>query len=146
MLVLKFGGTSVGSAKRMRDVLKILNRSSEQKMVVLSAMAGTTNALVEITKELREHKIDRATSMLDTLKQHYEQICQELFTDQEQYLLQGLGIVEEVFAYLKERTALSLRRNVSNEVLAQGEILSTSLIKSSAGNKADFCPSDLTKM
>ena len=127
MLVLKFGGTSVGSAQRMRDVLEILNRSSEQKMVVLSAMAGTTNALVGITKELREHRIDRATSMLDSLQRSYEQTCLELFTNQQQYLLQALGIVEEVFAFLKERTVLSLRRDVSNEVLAQGEILSTNL-------------------
>ena len=66
MLVLKFGGTSVGTSERMRDVLSILNRTEEQQMVVLSAMAGTTNALVEINAELREHRIDSANSMLET--------------------------------------------------------------------------------
>jgi aspartate kinase len=78
MLVLKFGGTSVGSAQRMREVFAILNTSTEPQLVVLSAMAGTTNALVEINAVLREHKEDIAQTMLDGLKQHYNQVCHEI--------------------------------------------------------------------
>ena len=51
MKVLKFGGTSVGSAQRMKDVAKLIT-DGEQKIVVLSAMSGTTNTLVEISDYL----------------------------------------------------------------------------------------------
>jgi len=127
MLVLKFGGTSVGTAQRMRDVLSILNRSEDKQLVVLSAMAGTTNALIEINAELREHNIDSANTMLETLKGQYVRTSEELFPDQEHCRSRALEVVDEVFNYLSERTAQSLRRDVSKEVLAQGEILSTNL-------------------
>jgi len=143
MLVLKFGGTSVESAQRMRDVLSILNRSKEQQMVVLSAMAGTTNALVEISAELREHNIDNAISKLGTLKQQYEQTCEELFPHQQEYNSQAHKIVDEVFDYLVGRTAHSLRRDVSKEILAQGEILSTNLfhiLVTSEGQESALLP------
>ena len=143
MLVLKFGGTSVGTSERMRDVLSILNRTEEQQMVVLSAMAGTTNALVEINAELREHRIDSANSMLETLQGQYVRTSEELFSDQEEYRSRALEVVDEVFNYLSERTTQSLRRDVSKEILAQGEILSTNLfhiLVASEGQESALLP------
>ena len=143
MLVLKFGGTSVGTSERMRDVLSILNRTEEQQMVVLSAMAGTTNALVEINAELREHRIDSANSMLETLQGQYVRTSEELFSDQEEYRSRALEVVDEVFNYLSERTTQSLRREVSKEILAQGEILSTNLfhiLVASEGQESALLP------
>ena len=143
MLVLKFGGTSVGTSERMRDVLSILNRTEEQQMVVLSAMAGTTNALVEINAELREHRIDSANSMLETLQGQYVRTSEELFADQEEYRSRALEVVDEVFNYLSERTTQSLRRDVSKEILAQGEILSTNLfhiLVASEGQESALLP------
>ena len=143
MLVLKFGGTSVGTSERMRDVLSILNRTEEQQMVVLSAMAGTTNALVEINAELREQRIDSANSMLETLQGQYVRTSEELFPDQEEYRSRALEVVDEVFNYLSERTTQSLRRDVSREILAQGEILSTNLfhiLVASEGQESALLP------
>ena len=143
MLVLKFGGMSVGTSERMRDVLSILNRTEEQKMVVLSAMAGTTNALVEINAELREQRIDSANSMLETLQGQYVRTSEELFPDQEEYRSRALEVVDEVFNYLFERTTQSLRRDVSKEILAQGEILSTNLfhiLVASEGQESALLP------
>ena len=143
MLVLKFGGTSVGTSERMRDVLSILNRTEEQQMVVLSAMAGTTNALVEINAELREQRIDSANSMLETLQGQYVRTSEELFPDQEEYRSRALEVVDEVFNYLSERTTQSLRRDVSKEILAQGEILSTNLfhiLVASEGQESALLP------
>ena len=143
MLVLKFGGTSVGTSERMRDVLSILNRTEEQQMVVLSAMAGTTNALVEINAELREQRIASANSMLETLQGQYVRTSEELFSDQEEYRSRALEVVDEVFNYLSERTTQSLRRDVSKEILAQGEILSTNLfhiLVASEGQESALLP------
>jgi aspartate kinase len=143
MLVLKFGGTSVGSAQRMREVFAILNTSTEPQLVVLSAMAGTTNALVEINAVLREHKEDIAQTMLDGLKQHYNQVCHELFPDQPKFQEQACQIVKEIFGYLAERVVQSSRRDVSKEVLSQGEILSTHLfhlLVASEGKQSALLP------
>ena len=67
MKVLKFGGTSVGSPQNMRMVMELIT-NGEQKLVVLSAMSGTTNSLVEISKHLYNNEKEPAIAIIDTLR------------------------------------------------------------------------------
>ena len=72
MKVLKFGGTSVGSAQRMKDVAKLIT-DGEQKIVVLSAMSGTTNTLVEISDYLYKKNPEGANEIINRLEAKYKQ-------------------------------------------------------------------------
>jgi aspartokinase len=78
MKVLKFGGTSVGSAQRMKDVAKLIC-DGQQKIVVLSAMSGTTNALIEISDYLYKKNSSGAMELINSLEQKYMLVCDELY-------------------------------------------------------------------
>lgn len=82
MKVLKFGGTSVGSAQRMKDVAKLIT-DGEQKIVVLSAMSGTTNTLVEISDYLYKKNPEGANEVINKLEAKYKQHIDELFSTEE---------------------------------------------------------------
>ena len=82
MKVLKFGGTSVGSAQRMKEVAKLIT-DGEQKIVVLSAMSGTTNTLVEISDYLYKKNPEGANEIINKLEAKYKQHIDELFATQE---------------------------------------------------------------
>ncbi|MBY0244456.1 MAG: aspartate kinase [Sphingobacteriaceae bacterium] len=125
MKILKFGGTSVGSADRMKKLLDIINPSDTQ-IVVLSAVSGTTNSLVEISNQLLKQDKTQALKLIETLKNQYNQLIAELF-DKTEFLEQGKEVVDYHFDFL---TALSndLFTQVEEKVvLAQGELLSTTL-------------------
>src|SRR4051812_8982421 len=77
--VLKFGGTSVGSAQRIKDLVKLTVNGSP-KVVVLSAMSGTTNALVEICAALYKKDSAMAMALIEQLREKYNQVIAELFT------------------------------------------------------------------
>lgn len=77
MKVLKFGGTSVGSAQRMKEVAKLIT-DGEQKIVVLSAMSGTTNTLVEISDYLYKKNPEGANEIINKLESKYKQHVDEL--------------------------------------------------------------------
>ena len=77
MKVLKFGGTSVGSAQRMKDVAKLITGS--RNIIVLSAMSGTTNSLVEISEYLYKKNPDGANEIINQLAQKYDRHVEELF-------------------------------------------------------------------
>ena len=127
MLILKFGGTSVGSAKRMREVLQILRRTEGKKLVVLSAMSGTTNALVELNVLIRNNKAERVVSALTKLRQQYLDVVHELFENNDLYLRKSNEVIDHIFSILQNQVLLSQRQDVSKNVLAQGELLSTQL-------------------
>ena len=78
MKILKFGGTSVGSPRRMHDLVKLVI-NAEAKIIVLSAVAGTTNSLVEICNELYKNDSARAKQLIETLHTKYKQFVNELF-------------------------------------------------------------------
>lgn len=78
MKVLKFGGTSVGSAQRIKNVASIIC-DQEQKIVVLSAMAGTTNSLVEISECFHKKDPEKANAVLSSLEQAYVNHIEELY-------------------------------------------------------------------
>ncbi len=82
MKVLKFGGTSVGSAQRMKEVAKLIT-DGEQKIVVLSAMSGTTNTLVEISDYLYKKNPEGANEIINKLEAKYKQHVDELYATQE---------------------------------------------------------------
>ena len=79
MKVLKFGGTSVGSAQRMKEVAKLI-LDGEQKIVVLSAMSGTTNSLVEISDYLYKRNPDGAIDAINALEAKYYPVVEELLS------------------------------------------------------------------
>ena len=125
MKVLKFGGTSVGSPVRMKKLLNIIN-PHERQIVVLSAVSGTTNNLVEIGQAYLAGDKIKAGELIQNLKQKYEIFINELFSAPE-FLEQGKEVIDYHFGLL---TNLSndLFTNIEEKlILAQGELISTTL-------------------
>ena len=125
LLVLKFGGTSVGSAQRIKDLVK-LTVSSTPKIVVLSAMSGTTNSLVEISTTLYSKNVQKATKLIEDLKQKYLKEVSELFS-QPQSIDKAQQLVNNHFNYINGFTLDMFTSNEEKAILAQGELLSTAL-------------------
>ena len=142
MKVLKFGGTSVGSAERMKALVSLIN-SNEPKIVVLSAMSGTTNALVEIANALYSRENNKAKQLIDTLEKKYEGVLKELFFSSPSTSLRqsasqrregGKGgfeksqeLVKNHFEFIRSFTLDMFTANEEKAILAQGELLSTAL-------------------
>jgi aspartate kinase len=125
MKVLKFGGTSVGSPERMKKLLDIIDPAQRQ-IVVLSAVSGTTNNLVEIGEAYLAGNKNRAASLIALLKEKYEVFIKELFAKRE-YLEQGKEVIDYHFGLLSH-LANDLFTSIEEKViLAQGELLSTTL-------------------
>ncbi len=125
MKVLKFGGTSVGSPENMRAVMKIIT-DGEQKIVVLSAMSGTTNSLVEIAGYLQKKNKDTARIFIGNLEAKYKKVVTELF-EKEENVHKGSEVVKESFDTIKSFTSGSFNLAAENAILAQGELISTQL-------------------
>lgn len=126
MKVLKFGGTSVGSAQRMKDVAKLIT-DGEKKIVVLSAMSGTTNTLVEISEYLYQKNPEGANEIINKLESKYRQHINELFATEE-YRNQTLDFVKSVFDYIRSYTKDIFTLFEEKVILAQGEIMSTNMV------------------
>ncbi len=125
MKVLKFGGTSVGSPERMKHLLDIIN-PQERQIVVLSAVSGTTNSLVEISEAYLGANKTKAVELIQALKAKYKVFIKELFSTKEG-LEKGTDLIDYHFSLL---TALGNDLFTSIEekvVLAQGELISTTL-------------------
>ena len=126
MKVLKFGGTSVGSAQRMKDVAKLIT-DGEQKIVVLSAMSGTTNTLVEISDYLYKKNPEGANEIINRLEAKYKQHIDELYSTEE-YKQKTLDFVKSVFDYIRSYTKDIFTLFEEKVILAQGEIISTNMV------------------
>lgn len=126
MKVLKFGGTSVGSAQRMKDVAKLIT-DGEQKIVVLSAMSGTTNTLVEISDYLYKKNPEGANEVINKLEAKYKQHIDKLFSTEE-YKQKTLEFVKSVFDYIRSFTKDIFTLFEEKVILAQGEIISTNMV------------------
>src|SRR6186997_3110465 len=126
MKVLKFGGTSVGSAERMKKLVPLLT-PEQPCIVVLSAMSGTTNALVEIAQALYQKQNDKATMLIEQLEKRYVSVVQELYGTKE-FIEKGNHLVRSHFDYLKSFTIDLFTSNEEKAALAQGELLSTALV------------------
>ena len=126
MQVLKFGGTSVGSAERIKSVGKLIN-NDEKKIVVLSAMSGTTNSLVEIADYLYKKNHDSANEAIINLEQKYYTVIEELFSSEE-FKEKGIELIKSHFNYIKSFTQDMFTLYEEKAILAQGELLSTALM------------------
>jgi aspartate kinase len=125
MKVLKFGGTSVGSVENMRAVMQLI-ADGNQKLVVLSAMSGTTNSLVEIANYLQKKNKDAARQVISQLEQKYYKVVNDLYETEEKKE-KGKTIVSGIFQTIKSLTAGDFNEVGENTIVAQGELLSTAL-------------------
>ena len=123
MKVMKFGGTSVGSATRICNVGELIS-DSEPKVVVLSAMSGTTNTLVQISDCLYKGKRDEALSVIAELENKYSGVIAELFKSAE-YKAKATEYVDGVMSLLRTMVNEPFYSLQEKIVLAQGELMST---------------------
>ena len=126
MKIMKFGGTSVGKPQRMHEVATLITKDIEPKIVVLSALSGTTNALVEIGNCLAAADRIIAKGNIDKLESHYRNFVSELLTN-EDYRAKANAILNEHFEFLNIITKISFSDALSKDILAQGELMSTRL-------------------
>ena len=127
MKILKFGGTSVGSADRMKEVSSLIAGDGE-KIVVLSAMAGTTNTLVQIAEKLYAKENDKAIEIIDNLEVKYSGIIEKLYSNKE-FAQKGKEIISSHFTYIRSFTQDIFTRYEERAILAQGELISTALFQ-----------------
>lgn len=125
MKVYKFGGTSVGTIENMRTVMNLI-ADGEQKLVVLSAMSGTTNNLVEISDYLAKKNKESALGIISALEKKYYNVVFDLYSTKEMKE-QGKRILEERFEVIKSYTSGVFPEEGARSLLAQGELISTAL-------------------
>ena len=127
MKVLKFGGTSVGTPQRMKEVSRLVTEDGQQKLVVLSAMSGTTNSLVEIAQYLYGGNKAGADDVINRLRAKYYAHVPELLDKKEnQDELQKF--LEEKFNYLQSFYIDNFSEKEEKIILAQGELISTYMV------------------
>lgn len=126
MKVMKFGGTSVGKPERMHEVAKLITADKEPKIVVLSALSGTTNALVEIGDSIARGDRELAKQQIDKLEKHYQSFIAQLVKEKAT-LDKAARIVGEHFEFLNIILKISFSEALNKDILAQGELLSTKL-------------------
>jgi aspartate kinase len=123
--IMKFGGTSVGNPDRMRALIPLIT-GNEKKVVVLSAMAGTTNNLVEITDLLYEGNVNEASVKIEALREKYHQVVQKLFSTAA-FKKSGRELIDSHFDYINNFTLRVFTKQQEKAIVAQGELMSTSL-------------------
>lgn len=126
MKVMKFGGTSVGKPERMHQVAQLITADAEPKIVVLSALSGTTNALVSIGDAIAIGDPTGAKNKVDELETHYGNFI-TLLVEKEEYVARATAIVKEHFEFLNIILRISFSDALYKDILAQGELLSTKL-------------------
>lgn len=142
MKVLKFGGTSVGKPERMHSVAQLITADQDAKIVVLSALSGTTNSLVEIAQSLADGNKAQAKQQIDKLEAHYRSFCDAL-VKADAARAAAKAIVDEHFEFLNIILKISFNEALNKDILAQGELLSTKLFTvylQEAGIKAVLLP------
>ena len=126
MVVMKFGGTSVGKPERMHQVSQLITRSDEPTIVVLSALSGTTNALVEISAALASSNKQNAAEKIAILEKQYRSFVIDLLKE-EALREKANKIISEHFEFLYITQKISLSDALNKDILAQGELMSTKL-------------------
>lgn len=126
MKVMKFGGTSVGKPERMHEVAKLITRDTDHKIVVLSALSGTTNSLVEISNFLAQGNREGAKNTIEKLHDHYKQFILQLVQNEESQK-KANQIIAEHFEFLHIILRISFSEALNKDILAQGELMSTKL-------------------
>lgn len=126
MKILKFGGTSVGSPQRIKDVARLIT-DGKQKIVVLSAMSGTTNSLVEIADYYRKRNAEAAGSVINRLRATYINHIEELYDD-ECLKRQARELLDDIFMFLHSFSGVDFTEADEKAILAQGELMSTNMM------------------
>lgn len=127
MKVMKFGGTSVGSPERMKDVASLVTKSGKPTFIVLSAMSGTTNSLIEISNYLYRKNPEGANEVINNLEQKYIGHIEALYSTDE-YKQKTRLFITEKFDYLRSFTKDLFTSFEEKNIVAQGEILSTNMV------------------
>lgn len=125
MKIMKFGGTSVGTPERMKSVVNLINQG-EKVIVVLSAMSGTTNALIEIAGMLVSGNNASALNRIEALRARYHDVINELYSTQE-YRNEALKMADEHFNFISSFVNGTFSRSMEKSIIAEGELLSTNL-------------------
>lgn len=123
---MKFGGTSVGRPERMQHIASMVTKETEPVIVVLSALSGTTNALVEIGTFMANGDRVSAKQAIEKIEKHYQSFIKELLNDKT-YVEKAKAMVAEHFEFLTIILKISFSESLSKDILAQGELLSTKL-------------------
>lgn len=123
---MKFGGTSVGSAQRMKNVVSLV-KAAGNVTVVLSAMSGTTNSLITLSQYLADGEKANATKHIDDLEKKYKHTAYELLSEPETYK-EALAKLDDIFATLRSYIGKPFNEKVEKEIVAYGEKLSTMLV------------------
>ena len=124
---MKFGGTSVGSPERMKYVAQLVTKSNDQTFVVLSAMSGTTNSLVEISDYLYKKNPEGANEHINALENTYMRHVETLYSTEE-YKEKTRSFLREEFNYLRSFTKDLFTSFEEKSIVAQGEIISTNMV------------------
>ena len=127
MKVMKFGGTSVGTPERIKNVASLITTSGEPTFVVLSAMSGTTNSLLEISHYLYKKNSDGANEVINNLEKKYMQHVDSLFTTDEGKT-KTKDFLQTEFSYLRSFTKDIFTSFEEKNIVAQGEIMSTNMM------------------
>ena len=127
MKVMKFGGTSVGSPERMKNIASLITKSGEPTFVVLSAMSGTTNSLIEIADYLYKKNPEGANEVINQLEKKYIQHVDDFFLT-ETYKSKTRKFLMSEFNYLRSFTKDLFTSFEEKNIIAQGEIISTNMV------------------
>ncbi len=123
---MKFGGTSVGKPERMHHIASLVTKETEPAIVVLSALSGTTNALVSIGEQIANGDRNAAKQLIDNLEAHYRDFIAQLVTNPAA-VAKAQAVLAEHFDFLNIILKISFSEALSKDILAQGELLSTKL-------------------
>lgn len=126
MKVKKFGGTSVGSAERIKNVGKLISGDGKN-LVVLSAMSGTTNSLLEICDSLKSGDKNLATERIGLLREKYSQVVEDLYTSNE-FKTKADNVISEIFKNISEVADSAYTIDTQKQIVATGEMMSTNLM------------------
>lgn len=126
MKIMKFGGTSVGKPERMHQVSQLITADDESKIVVLSALSGTTNSLVEISNAMAAGNKSEAKQLIEKLENHYKDFIKQLLKTPVG-LVAAEKVLNEHFEFLYIILRISFSEALNKDILAQGELLSTKL-------------------
>ena len=127
MIVMKFGGTSVGTPERMKHVSSLVTNSGEPVLVVLSAMSGTTNSLIEISDYLYKKNPEGANDVINRLEKTYMRHVEELYSTDE-WKTETRNFLRGEFDYLRSFTKDIFTSFEEKSIVAQGEIMSTNMV------------------
>ena len=127
MKVLKFGGTSVGSAERIKNVAKLIVEDGQPKFVVLSAMSGTTNTLLEISGYYRLQNAVGASEVIVRLEQKYKEVIEALYTNDD-LKKEAKRVMKGIFEYIRSFANRPFTIYEEKCIVAQGELMSTNLM------------------